>query len=130
MDTITRVQLPEAGPGVELYVENVDWRKLYGEMGKDYVSILDQGIASLDFETMDKFLSVAAKKNGAPHPIKVEQVLLPPTEIRKRLHDAFALSLSGLDYRSYVKKTVSENRQLMDDIADPQPQGPEASSRL
>lgn len=112
VDTVTRVQLPEAGDGVELYLTVGDFRRLFNEVGEDYVSKIETGLNQANFEVFDKFLSIAAKRKGKPFPTKVDVLDMRLEDVRDRLRDAFTLSLAGLRYKDYLVKIAKDNRAL------------------
>ena len=109
-NSIRRVQFPEAGEGVELYLRNSGTRALFAKYGEDYFSTIEKGLLFANFDVIETCLGLMAIKDDEKVKIDIDDLDgIPLQVLQDKLMDAFSLSANGRTYKDQVEWIKAES---------------------
>lgn len=125
INTLRRVDFPEAGEGCELLLRLPGFKQLYKDYGDNHFSHTIEALLRHDTDVMEKILAWAVTdKDGKP----VSGVTLDSLDgkvtmstLQTKLLDAFSLSAVGRTWEEHVKKMLDEAEQAAREAEDPAP---------
>lgn len=103
-NSLRRVQFPEAGEGVELYLANSGTRALFAKFGEEYFTVVEKGLLFGNFDVIETCLAfMPHDAEGKKVKVDIDDLdSLSLQDLQDRLLDTFCLSANGRTYREQV----------------------------